>query len=304
MAWLHDVYFINENEGWIAGSSGTLLETTDGGKNWKSVINFTQDTIKQIYFFDKNNGWLLCERNIYSRGANASSYLLKTGDGGKSWDTINFSDSGRERIAKIFFNKSGAGFAVGEAGALFTLQNDQKTWKKNPPPMRYLMLDGVFTDESRGAIVGAGGSIIFTEDTGLTWNPATIAGKSESKLNSLFFINQKTGWTVGTNGKIFQTINGGKFWREQNSTTDLNLNDIFFKNSAEGWAIGDDGTILHTMTAGNIWTSETTRVKHKLEKVFFIGKNGWIVGFGGTILNFNESKSDNFSAKPQLKQKV
>ncbi|CAN5174181.1 hypothetical protein BH20ACI1_BH20ACI1_20760 [soil metagenome] len=284
LAWLHDVYFINENKGWIAGSGGTLLATIDGGKNWKKTINFTQDTIKQVYFSDENNGWLLCERNIYSRGANASSYLLKTSDGGKSWDTISFTDSGRERITKIFFTKDGFGFAVGEAGALFALQNDKQTWKKSPSPMRYLLLDGVFTDESRGAIVGAGGTIFFTEDTGSTWNQATIAGKSDAKLNSIFFINQKTGWTVGTNGKIYQTINGGKFWREQNSTVSLNLNDIFFNDTAEGWAIGDDGTILHTTTAGNIWTSESTKVKHKLEKIFFAGKNGWIVGFGGTIL--------------------
>ncbi len=284
LAWLHDVYFINENKGWIAGSDGTLLTTNDGGKNWKKAIGFTQDTIKQIYFSDENNGWLLCERNIYSRGANASSYLLKTSDGGKSWDTINLTGGERTRIAKIFFNKKGFGLAIGEAGAFYTLQDDRKTWKKSPPPMRYLMLDGVLTDDSHGTIVGAGGSIIFTEDTGSTWIPATITGTSDAKLNSLFFINKKTGWTAGNSGKIYQTINGGKFWREQNSTVSFNLNDIFFNNTAEGWAIGDDGTILHTKTAGNVWTSENTKVKHKLEKIFFIGKNGWIVGFGGTIL--------------------
>ncbi len=304
LAWLHDVYFINSNKGWIAGSGGTLLATNDGGRNWKKTINFSQDTFKQVYFSDENNGWLLCERSIYNRGTNSSSYLLKTSDGGKSWDTINFTGGERTRIAKVFFNKNGLGLAVGEAGALFTLQDDKQTWKKSPPPVRYLMLDGVFTDESRGAIVGAGGSIIFTEDKGSTWNPATIAGKVDTKLNSLFFVNQKTGWTVGTNGKILQTINGGKFWREQNSTVDSNLTDIFFNNTAEGWTIGDEGTILHTMTAGNVWTPENTQVKHKLEKIVFIGKNGWIVGFGGTILNFNESKSDKSSAKPQLKQKI
>ena len=303
LAWLHDVYFINENKGWIAGSGGTLLVTTDGGKNWKKIINFTQDTIKQVYFSDENNGWLLCERNIYNRGANASSYLLKTSDGGGSWETISFTDGERKRIAKIFFSNNGLGFAIGEAGAFYALQNDQQTWKKNPSPMRYLMLDGVFTDNSSGAIVGAGGTIIFTEDSGSTWNPATIAEKSDAKFNSLFFINQKTGWTAGNGGKIYQTINGGKFWREQNSTISSNLNDIFFNNTAEGWAIGDDGTILHTTTAGNVWTSENMKLKHKLEKIFFVEKKGWIVGFGGTILKFNDTKSDNHFIKPRLKQK-
>ncbi|MGI8640995.1 MAG: WD40/YVTN/BNR-like repeat-containing protein [Pyrinomonadaceae bacterium] len=303
LAWLHDVYFINENKGWIAGSGGTLLATADGGKVWKKIINFTEDNIRQVYFTDENNGWLLCERNIYNRGANSPSYLLKTSDGGKSWETINFTGNGRERIVKIFFNKNGFGLAVGEAGALSALQNDKKTWKKSPSPMRYLLLDGVFTDDSHGAIVGAGGTILFTEDTGLSWNPATVSGKSDAKLNSLFFINQKTGWTVGTNGKIYQTLNGGKFWREQNSTISLNLTDVFFNTTSEGWAVGDEGTILHTTTAGNVWASENTKSKHKLEKVFFIGEKGWIVGFGGTILNYDTTKINNFSTKPQLKQR-
>ena len=304
LAWLHDVYFIDEHKGWIAGSGGTLLVTTDGGEIWKKTANFTQDNIKQVYFSDENNGWLLCERSIYNRGVNSSSYSLKTSDGGENWETVNFAGNGRERIAHIFFNKKGSGWAIGEAGALFVLQNDPQTWKKISSPMRYLLLDGVFTDDSNGAIVGAGGTIFFTDDAGSSWNPATIAEKSDAKFNSLFFLNQKTGWTAGTKGKIFQTINGGKFWREQNSTVDLTLNDIFFKNSAEGWAVGDDGIVLHTTTAGNIWISEKTQVKHKLEKVFFVGNNGWIVGFGGTILNCNEAKSDKDSIKPQLKPKL
>ncbi len=304
LAWLHDVYFINENKGWIAGSDGTLLATVDGGVNWKKIANFSSDKFRQIYFSDENNGWLLCERDIYNRGVNSSSYLLRTADGGKSWDTINFNAGGRERISKIFFNTKGSGFAVGEAGAFYALQNDKKTWKKIPSPARYLMLDGVFTDDSRGAMVGAGGSIFFTEDTGSTWNPATIAGKSEAKLSSLFFINQKSGWTVGSGGKIYQTINGGKFWREQNSTVTSSLTDIFFNNTAEGWAVGDEGTILHTKTAGNIWIAENAKVKHKLEKIFFAGKNGWIVGFGGTILKYDETRVNNTAPNPRIKQKI
>ncbi len=288
LAWLHDIYFINENKGWAAGSDGTLLATADGGKTWKNTVDFTKDTFRQVYFSDENNGWLLCERNIYARGANASSYLLKTSDGGLSWDTTNFTGSGRERITRIFFNHNGLGLAIGEAGVIFVLQNDKKTWQKSVLPLRYLMLNGIFNGDSRGTIVGAGGTIIFTEDAGVSWNQAAVAGKSDVKLNSLFFINPKTGWTVGGDGKIYQTVNGGKFWRAQNSPVNTTLTDVFFNNTAEGWAIGDVGTVLHTFTAGNIWTSENIKSSRKLEKIFFIERQGWIVGFGGLILKYNE----------------
>ena len=305
-AWLHDVYFLNEKTGWITGSNGTLLTTNDGGKTWKKAKNFIQDTVRQAYFTDENNGWLLCERNLYNLGANAPSYLLKTSNGGLNWEKIEFSGGkGRERIVRIFFSKDKNGFAVGSSGAYFVEQEDKKTWKKTPLPVINAIFDGVFTSDSSGAIVGAGGTIMFTENAGATWNKANINGDSKAKLNSVFFVNQNNGWAVGAGGKIYQTFNGGRLWREQNSNTAKDLTDVFFNNTAEGWAIGDQGTILHTTTAGNVWTSLDLNVKHRLEKIFFAGKKGFAVGFGGTILIYDEGKTKNetFLPVPKLQKR-
>jgi len=289
LSWLQDVYFLNEQTGWIVGSGGAYLITKDGGKTWKKEKVFTEDVIRQVHFTDDQTGWLLCERDVYALGANSPSYLLKTTNGGAYWERIEFTDNQRKRITKFFFADNGAGLAIGEAGAFFAMKDDKKTWKSLPSPSRYLMFDGIFTDDLHGVVVGAGGSILFTEDAGLSWNKGSIFGEPNSKLNSVFFINQKNGWTVGAQGKIFQTVNGGKTWREQKSNVTKDLTDVFFSSTAEGWAIGDEGTILRTATAGNVWTAVQSNAKHKLERVFFIGKKGFAVGFGGTILAYEES---------------
>ena len=303
LAWLHDVYFFDQNKGFIAGSGGTFLETKDGGKTWTKRKNFTEDTILQIAFPDNSNGWLLCERNIYNRGANASSYLMKTTDGGATWEKIEFKDGGRARMTKIFFNSSGKGFAIGENGALFELQDDLQTWEKSFSPIRYLLLDGIFADEKKPLLFGGSGSILFSDDEGITWKYANVFGEKPSKFNAAFFVNQKTGWTVGTNGKIFQTLSGGKTWREQNSGVVKNLFSLFFIDSKEGWAVGEEGVILHTTTAGNVWIAEKTNVRHRLEKVFFIGNKGFAVGFGGTILIYERNQKSQNDAKPTLRIK-
>lgn len=301
LSWLHDVFFINENKGFIAGSNGTFLSTTDGGKSWRAQDKFTGDTIAQIYFSDENTGWLLCEKSVYAGGAIGSSYLLKTADGGAHWEKIDFG-GGRERVTRVFFAKNGFAMAIGETGVLFALQDDAKTWKRITSPTRYLLLDGSFTDEFHGTIVGAGGSVLFTEDAGATWTQAILSNGAKTRLNKVFFINRKLGWTTGGEGKIYQTINGGKTWRLQTSGVAQNLTDIFFLNTAEGWAIGDEGTILHTTTAGNVWTTVNSKIKHRLEKVFFTKRKGWAVGFGGTILSFDGTKTDNETGlKPQIR---
>ncbi|MDQ3636004.1 MAG: archaeosortase/exosortase family protein [Acidobacteriota bacterium] len=159
--------------------------------------------------------------------------------------------------------------------------------------------DGIFTNNLHGVIVGGGGTILFTEDAGTTWNPAFVSDKDKAKLNSVFFINKSNGWAVGSKGKIYQTISGGRFWRLQDSKTTKTLNDIYFSNTAEGWAIGDDGTILHTTTAGNVWSEAGSGSTHKFEKIVFNGNKGWIVGFGGTILSY-EAGNQALTERPKL----
>lgn len=287
LAWLKDIFFIDANKGWISGSDGTLLETVDGGKNWKQNKKFTGDTIRQIYFSDSQNGWLLCERDRFTRGANMPTYLLQTNDGGANWTKSEFAKEGREFISKIIFDKYGNAVAFGEGGSFFTLQKSGQIWKKNPSPARYLLLDGFFNDETKAVVVGAGGTILFTEDSGASWNYANLSGDRQTKFNSVFFINQRTGWAVGSNGKIFETIGGGKNWFEQKTPTTDDLTDVFFVNTAEGWAVGDKGQIIYTRTAGNVWVTEKSGINRRLEKVFFNGKKGWAVGYGGVILSFD-----------------
>lgn len=305
LAWLHDVYFFNGNKGFVAGSGGTLLATNDGGKSWEKRKIFIEDTIEQIHFTDENNGWLLCQRNQFSRGANASSYLMKTIDGGASWEKADFT-GGRERIAKIFSNKSGLTFAVGESGVFFVLQDDFKTWKRTASASKYLLLDGDFTGDFHAVVVGAASGIFFSEDAGASWNKAFVTraasggNDGKTKLNRVFFVNKNFGWTVGGAGRIYQTVNGGKSWREQTSNTTHDLTDVYFLNTAEGWAVGDGGAILHTTTGGNIWTPMKSTVNRKIERVFFVGEKGFAVGFGGTILSFERTKTNgNSPAQPQ-----
>lgn len=299
-AWFKDVYFLNETKGWIAGSGGAFFTTSDGGKTWEKLDAKTEDTIRQIHFSDESNGWLLCEQSVFSSGSSSPSYLLKTADGGENWERSELVSEEIVRIVKVFFDDKNNGYAIGESGAFYNLPAGETAWKKRASPNRYLLLDGVFTDSSRGVIVGAGGSILFTEDAGTTWHQSNVFGNAKGKFNSVFFADKKNGWTAGTSGKIFQTTSGGKTWREQRSGSTKNLTDIFFVNSSDGWAIGEEGTLLQTTNGGSSWNAFNSKIRHKLEKIFFVGKRGWIVGFGGTILVYD--KEANQSQKPVLQR--
>jgi photosystem II stability/assembly factor-like uncharacterized protein len=292
-AWYKDVFFINQYKGWITGTDGVLLSTEDGGATWMQFKKFTTDSFIQIHFVNDMTGWMLCERNIYTRGANPTSYLRKTTDGGRTWEKIEFQDAGRERVTKLLFNYDGVGMAFGEGGIFFKLQEDGVSWKKTQSSIHYLLLDGDYSDDLVGAIVGTGGTIMFTEDSGLTWEKASLIGDTDTRFNAIHFYGHRGAWAAGTRGRIFHSNGGARQWRQQESTVTANLNDIYFLNATNGWAVGDNGIIVRTRDGGKTWFDVPSRVSHKLEKVIFVGERGWAVGFGGTLLTYIEGASSN-----------
>lgn len=297
-AWLRSVYFLNPETGWIVGSQGTFLSTTDGGKSWKSSKSVCTDTILDVYFADEKRGWVLCEYDVFGRGAASPSYIQETKDGGYTWERVRLEGEGNDRLLRLFFSNDGYGRVVGEAGTFFAMQDDRKTWKRSNPPVRFLLIDGNFFSRNNGVVVGGGGTSLFTEDGGLSWYPASFVGTSKTKLNSVHFINAATGWTVGAEGRIFTSVNGGRLWRSQVSNSKRDLLDVSFADTAEGWAVGEGGEILHTKTAGNIWTPVEGPSKLRLERVVFAGKNVWAVGFGGTILRYDKSLTTPKTTQP------
>jgi len=62
-------------------------------------------------------------------------------------------------------------------------------------------------------------------------------------LLSVQFLNDDDGWVIGRTGTILRTVDAGKSWVSQDSSTKQNLYSLHF-NKNIGWAVGGDGTIL------------------------------------------------------------
>jgi photosystem II stability/assembly factor-like uncharacterized protein len=302
LAWLHAVYFLDQDRGWAVGSRGTLLATENGGKSWQARPQPTQDTIRDIYFSDESDGWLLCERNIYDLKSNDEprAYLMRTTDGGEHWQRTNLHGANVDaRLMRALFSSGGRGWAFGEGGAIFMTRDSGANWTKLQTPTHYLLLGGSFVDENTGWLVGADATILQTSDGGETWRQGRMA-PANVRFNATSFVNVRQGWAVGSDGAIYRTINGGRSWQSQNSGVVADLLDVRFFDSVEGWVVGAEGTLLHTNDGGLHWISGPSVTPHPLERLFFTDRtHGWAVGFGGTILSF--SPANERKVTPRLK---
>jgi photosystem II stability/assembly factor-like uncharacterized protein len=284
LAWLYAVQFLDANIGFAAGSNGTLLATGDAGVRWKKLDVPVTDTIRDVHFLDRSNGWMLCDRGKLRSGKNPS-YLLRTADSGKTWSQVEFKNS-TERYGRLFFSANGVGYLVGEGGVISGLPTDERAETRSILPVRFLMVDGVVLGDSKIFLAGGGGSLISSDDLGRNWHTARLTDlHPASKLNAIFFADRQIGWVAGNSGKIFSTDDGGRSWQWQTTGTEADIFDIAFYDRKTGFAVGDAGTVLRTTDAGVSWRAENNVSKHRLERLAFAGRRAIAVGFGGTIIS-------------------
>ncbi len=245
-----DISFLNHELGWAVAikfdepSGSYFLKTTNGGTTWSSMLF---DSLN-VYFFtvkflDSLNGFL----------AGAPSYIFyRTGDGGMSWNIVQFDSSLYASLPIIdleFYSKQ-YGFACGGQrdliGVIWKTTNYGLSWSSyelGPEPLIELYIVDSLN------IVGVGGD--FEYGTGVA--RSTNGGNSWTYVEpgffgvatGLTFRNVNEAWAcLGGEGKFIFSSNGGLNWEIKITPEQSGINDITFTDSLHGFAVGDNGVIL------------------------------------------------------------
>ncbi len=157
---------------------------------------------------------------------------------------------------------------------------------QNPKPQGNTLWKIAFYNEWYGYAVGDYGTIMFTNDKGISWE-IQYEGVTDN-LRSISVQDSVTAWIAGDNGIILYTFNGGYNWIDQTSYPQNGLNSIFFFDKMNGWASGDSKTLLKTTNGGNIWTKiQIMSVPQtiSINSIYFTSlTNGWATCSNGNIL--------------------
>ena len=104
-------------------------------------------------------------------------------------------------------------------------------------------------------------------------------------LKSVYTYSTDLAWTVGENGLILHTENGGQSWNIQLIDTKKTLNGISFATSSIGWIVGNNGVIARSSSGGARWTLLSSGVVENLNDVFAVSQLiVYAVGDTGTIM--------------------
>ena len=276
---LHNLFFLNENLGWVCGYDGTILKATDGGVDWTSYNIGTMDDIHAIFFIDSLRGWAV----LYEYNPERHGSVIHTTDGGVSWN-VQFSEWGYT-LHSISFIDENNGWVAGSSGAVYHTSDGGNLWIQQYPATEGGWLWPIFFfDNNVGWTAGDPAFGLFkSTDGGNNWVSYSIP--MVVQVLSIDFLDYQTGWLCGAEGQIVKTVNGGLTWQNLQSSTSEYLRDIYFVNYNIGWCVGHNGTILYTNNGGNSWSSQMSNTSKILRAVQFInGQVGWVVGENGVIL--------------------
>ncbi|MFN5046900.1 YCF48-related protein [Roseateles sp.] len=118
-------------------------------------------------------------------------------------------------------------------------------------------------------------------DSGWCWQQPRPTGTSREDY---FFLDAQTGWSVGDNGEIFKTVDGGTSWTRQDSGLRTRLLAIAFADANSGWAVGEFGAVLRSTDGGKTWSQQAVGLSDLGLSLRVIDANSAVVyaGYGNS----------------------
>lgn len=237
----------------VNAQSNTWYQIPTGTTKKLNTINFPSSTVGYI-------------------GGN-DSLLLKTTDGGETWNEVNYTGvtfiGDEDSILNLKFVSETIGYmATGPYGGIYKTINGGTTWTQITPAGVLCFNEGLFFfDENNGFLGGSGcfiGETIEKMSAGVlaTTTINTPTNTAQNRVVDIDFLNSTFGLAASYSGYILRTTNGGTTWDTIPTPVmpNASLTSVAIVDDTLAYAgynqIGGGLGILRTIDAGLTWTQD------------------------------------------------
>lgn len=313
-----DVYFLNENLGWVVNVNGQVWKTSDGGTTWNQTAQ-QATPFRCVGFLDSLNGFIGNLGPGRWAPTSDTNPLYQTMDGGNTWTPVtNISGPLPHGICGLrIVNDSvivACGRVKGQSYFMRSIDKGQSWISKSMTSYAGMLIDLDFRSADTGFVVGGTDSVIstsralilYTSDGGNTWVPKitssrirTLAWKIERPLKNpqTYYVSVERG--IQTDSLMFcRSLDGGATWTEFADTMAYPFSQgVGFLTDSVGW-IGGAVSALSTSNAGSSFTSFNTFVY--VNRIRFVNDSvGYAVG--KRVYKFSNNAPVSVETQDQLK---
>ena len=256
---LEQVQMLNSSTGYAVTTSNSVIKTINGGVNWSILSVNSSAQLFSVFFTDVNTGYVC--------GNNGSIY--KTINGGTNWAALQ---SGTTLyMDQIYFVNANTGFVASD-GAVLRTTNAGVNWTLQTLRGGYFY-GPCFPNATTGYLCGQGSSsenVYKTTNMGANWTDISVG--VNDNFYSIYFTDANTGYTAGSHGKVYKTINGGTNWDAGVSVNaPYYVSQLVFTNASTGYVCGQYNTVYITTNAGLTWSLKySTVINTGLNSISFL----------------------------------
>ncbi len=301
------VFFVDSLNGWVSGYAGKMLRTSDGGNNWIAISSGTINNLIFSSFSDANSGYIC-----------GTGSILKTTNGGNNW-AQQWSLNG-DLVLSVNFVNDNTGYSLNSSGnspaKIYKTTNGGNNWNflsevkiSSTYFITYDFYKMHFLNETTGIIVGSlyrsigsysfrEGSIYRTTNAGANWD--YMSNSIVLYYVDISFINENTGWIVGTSGGIIKTTNAGANWIGQPGPfTTVNYQYVSAVDSntvyITGYGNGLNTLLAKSTNGGFNWTGSLVSPDKNIRYIDFVNRStGWASGEKGLLYATTNGGTDWF----------
>lgn len=276
--------------GWMPGPSsierGLAFKSDDAGRTWQRLSGLVGTDLYDIHMVNGQEG--------YSVGDHST--IMKTVDGGNTWDMITGMGSGLGDLRTVGFSDQNKGFVAG-------LQNKVSYTSNGGSSFIPIVLSGTPAHYKGNSPLGGLGEFMVTAstydglhgllrrtpDSGANWDDALEYFNLGNDLNNTRMSSLTQGIASGEDGILLSTNDGGDTWSMVNTHIGNDFFDVFFVDAMSGVAlinVNGAGRLRKTVDGGVTWQTfgdQTLDLQH-LETFDINGNDAGLLAWGPTSL--------------------
>jgi len=251
------VFVAAEGSAWGPGGERGLYKTSDGGKNWKMVLEISIHTGVNEVVFDPRNPDIMYttseqrRRHTFTKiGGGPESAVYKSTDAGENWEKI------MKGLPKV--DIGGMGLALSYANPEYIYLSMEAADKKG----------GFFRSTNRGA----------------SWKKMGDKNASGQYFNEIFCDPKDENKVYLMDVRSEVTVDGGKTWKRL-STKNRHVDDHAMwinPENTNNFLIGGDGGIYETFDGGETYDYKENLPVTQFYRVFADNSEPFYFVYGGT----------------------
>ena len=298
------IRFKNDSLGLMMGTNSVILKSVDAGETWDAIDPGILININDFQFVGDSIVYAAGD-HYTGAGQDLKSMLIRSGDNGDTWDSIAGFPGLQLFSLDFINHDTGmvAGFDAilrTENGG----ESWDTVWSITGSGYRYgEFRDISFPDHETGYAIGKARTqeqsllrfILKSTDAGITWDTIHTF---DQILETLYFMGPDTGFVGTENGNIFKTVDGGESWAQYRVAQSglLPVLSIHFISDQIGYATGSSEIMIlnskgslgffisKTVDGGEHWqTCDTAGID--LHSVHFLSDSvGFVSGMYSLIM--------------------